>query len=76
MRRPIAAASSYSGGIGDAARQRQRAIRLDDAERHEQARDGRAVVDAAERIGDPASVSGSWTASSMTGEPSMNRVTR
>ena len=42
------------GRDADAAGQRQRPVGLDDAERHEQARDRRAVVDAAERIRDAA----------------------
>ena len=54
IRRPIAAARSYAGGMRDAAGQRERPVRLDDPERHEQARDGRAVVDPAERVGDAA----------------------
>ena len=60
----------------DAARQRQRPVRLHDPERHEQPRDGRTVVDAAERIGDPPERLRSWTASSVTGAPTMKRVTR
>ena len=54
IRRAIDWASSYSGGIAHAACQRERAIRLDDPERHEQARDRRAVVDPAQRRADGA----------------------
>ena len=46
--------ASYSARDRHAARRRQSAVRLDDAERHEQARDRRAVVDAAERVADAA----------------------
>ena len=53
IRRAIAWASSYSGGIVHPAGLGQRPVGLDDPERHEQARDRRPVVDPAERIGDP-----------------------
>ena len=52
IRRPIAAASLVRGRDDDAAGERQRPVRLDDPERHEQPGDRRAVVDPAERVGD------------------------
>ncbi len=52
IRRPTADACVIRGRDDDAAGERERPVRLDDAERHEQPRDRRAVVDPAERIGD------------------------
>ena len=53
MRRPTAAASSYSAGMGTPRADGQRAIRLDDAQRDEQAGDRRTAVDPPQRVGDP-----------------------
>ena len=64
------------GRDAHAAGHRQRPVRLDDAQRDEQPRDRRAVVDSSQRVGDPVAVSPAGTSSSLTGEPSMNRVTR
>ena len=52
IRRPTASAALVLGRDRDAARLGQRPVRLDDAERDEQPGDRRAVVDAAERVGD------------------------
>ena len=58
--RPARSAAPIDGGhvvLGrdrDAAGHRERPVRLDDPERDEQARDGRAVVDPAQRVGDAA----------------------
>ena len=68
---------SYAGGIGTPRAMRQRAVGLDDPERDEQAGDGRAVVDAAERVGHAAQRRGLVDRLvRLTGEPTMNRVTR
>ena len=54
IRRPIASAELVLGRDRHATGDRQRPVGLDDPERDEQARDGRAVVDAADRVGHPA----------------------
>ena len=72
-----AGASSYSGGMATPRAERERPVRLDDPERHEQARDRRPVVDPAERVGDPPERLGSVDRLvRLTGDPTMNRVTR
>ena len=77
IRRPIALGELVLGRDGHATGQGERAIRLDDPERDEEAGDGRAVVDPAERVGDPLErLRLMRPAASLTRVPSMNRVTR